>query len=63
VGPLSQFWEEDRFFKNSHALGHRLNLINRDIPRVNSNGRILSEFGHLKDDTTLITGRQLLRQE
>jgi hypothetical protein len=46
VGPLSQFWSEDRFFKNPDMVRRRLTVLNRG-PRG----------GLLSDDTTLVVVR------
>jgi hypothetical protein len=48
-GPLSQFWEEDRYFTNADALRRRLFLANRDTP---------GSPGLLIDDTTIIAIRR-----
>ncbi len=47
VGPLSQFWTDDRFFKNSDMVRRRLAVLNRG-PRA----------GLLSDDTTLMIVRR-----
>jgi hypothetical protein len=48
VGPLSQFWSDDRFFKNPDMVRRRLTVLNRG-PRG----------GLLSDDTTLmVVGRK-----
>lgn len=53
VGAVSQFWEEDRFFRNPVAVSRQLKLAGRDYPEVHP------EPGRLHDDTTLIVGRQI----
>lgn len=53
VGPLSQFWTEDKFFRNNDAVRRRLALINKEIVR---DGTIF--YGPLRDDTTLISLRR-----
>lgn len=59
VGPLSQFWDSDRFFKNPEALRRRLNLINNSSARPNwATKEIETENGRLKDDTTLVVVRR-----
>jgi len=50
VGPISRFYEDDKFFKNSDMVRRRLAIINRSL--VGGVGGLLS------DDTTLIIGRQ-----
>jgi serine/threonine protein phosphatase PrpC len=47
VGPLSQFWSDDRFFKNPDMVRRRLTVLNRG-PRG----------GLLSDDTTLVVIRR-----
>ena len=47
VGPLSQFWSDDRFFKNPDMVRRRLAVLNRG-PRG----------GLLSDDTTLVVIRR-----
>lgn len=55
VGPLSQFWENEQFFKNPEAIRRRLNLINNSIARPNwETKEVEVENGRLKDDTTLV---------
>lgn len=59
VGPISQFWTEDRYFKNGDALRRRLTLINRDVIHPDWEQRTLNtEYGLLPDDTTMIVGRR-----
>lgn len=58
VGEISQFWQNDLFFRNSAALARRLNLIARDRSRVIGSGRQITDAGLLPDDTTLVVGRQ-----
>jgi hypothetical protein len=47
VGPLSQFWRDDRFFRNPDMVRRRLAVLNR-APRG----------GLLSDDTTLVVIRR-----
>ena len=47
VGPLSQFWLEDRFFRNPDNIRRRLAVIQRGAPG-----------GVLSDDTTLVVLRK-----
>ena len=51
IGSLSQFWQEDKYFKNSDEIRRRLTVINRDY-------KSLDQFGPLHDDTTLIVLRK-----
>lgn len=60
VGPISQFWEEDIFFKNSDAIRGRLALMNRERAVIDTgykHPRIA--HGLLKDDTTLVVLRRI----
>lgn len=53
VGPLDQFWQQDRYFRGNPELVNReLKLIGRDWPHANP------EPGLLGDDTTLVVGRR-----
>lgn len=59
IGPISQFWEKDGFFKNPFMIGHRLALINRSTQKVDWEKKAMSEaHGPLRDDTTLIAIRR-----
>jgi hypothetical protein len=59
IGPISQFWEKDGFFKNPFSIGHKLALINRSISKVDWEKKAMSEaHGPLHDDTTLVTIRR-----
>lgn len=59
IGPINQFWTNDRYFKNPFAVGHRLNLINRDVSRYDAEKKVMiEEHGPLRDDTTFITIRR-----
>ncbi|XXX80310.1 protein phosphatase 2C domain-containing protein [Sorangium sp. So ce134] len=59
VGPLSSFWEDDRYFRNPDAVRRRLALINRSVARpVWKEERIEREGGLLRDDTTLVVARR-----
>lgn len=59
VGPISQFWSEDRYFKNPYTLGRQLGLINREVSRIDyEKKRSHSEVGPLNDDTTVMAVRR-----
>lgn len=61
VGPLSQFWEEDRYFTNPDNVRRRLALVNRTAVQPHWDARrLVTATGHLKDDTTLIVGRRIV---
>lgn len=55
VGPVSQFWENDKFFRNPDMVRRRLMLVNGGIHATTA--------GHLSDDTTLIVGRRKQKTE
>lgn len=59
VGPISQFWEDDRYFINPDNIRRRLTLINREVVQPDWDARMLCrQSGHLPDDTTMIVGRR-----
>jgi hypothetical protein len=59
VGPLSQLWEEDRYFQNGDALRRRLALVNREVTRPRwEERRIERDVGLLGDDTTVVVVRR-----
>jgi hypothetical protein len=58
VGPLSQFWEDDQFFRNPDAVRRRLSVINREVKRFEADGTVCRMPGLLRDDTTLIALRR-----
>ncbi|ATB29411.1 protein phosphatase 2C domain-containing protein [Melittangium boletus] len=59
VGPLSQFWREDRYFSHPDALRRRLSLLNREAVRADFPARRLVRApGLLGDDTTLVVLRR-----
>lgn len=53
VGPLSQFWEEDRYFTNPDMVRRKLVLCNGGVGPRSARG------GLLRDDTTLVVGRRV----
>lgn len=60
VGPLSRFWEDDRFFTNPQALSRHLACLNKDRRDLDWEARrITQQPGLLADDTTLIVGRRI----
>lgn len=62
IGPLSNFWTQDAYFKNPQALQRRLNLINNPSSRIDWERKCLDvEHGRLKDDTTLVVVRRRLQ--
>lgn len=59
IGPVSQFWTDDRYFANAFAVQRRLNIINRDHVDIDwDTQKITEEAGKLKDDTTLVVVRR-----
>jgi hypothetical protein len=59
VGPLRQFWEDDRYFRNPAALSRRLAVLNRDWRAIDwDRRRVEREAGLLPDDTTLVVIRR-----
>ncbi len=56
VGPLSQFWSNDRFFNNPDMVRRRLAVINRGLR--GSHGPRGPRGGVLSDDTTLLVVRR-----
>lgn len=59
VGPLSQYWTDERYFRNPDALRRRLALLNRESVRADFAAHRLERTpGLLADDTTLIVLRR-----
>jgi hypothetical protein len=59
VGPLSQYWTNERYFQNPDALRRRLSLLGRESVRADFTARRLVRTpGLLADDTTLIVLRR-----
>jgi hypothetical protein len=59
VGPLSQYWTNERYFQNPDALRRRLSLLGRESVRADFTARRLVKTpGLLADDTTLIVLRR-----
>lgn len=59
VGPVSQFWENDRFFTNPDNINRRLRLINGEHIKPDwETRRVFTESGLLADDTTILVGRR-----
>jgi hypothetical protein len=64
VGPLEQFWREDRYLKNPDMIRRRLALINRCATNPDWERRSIDrQIGLLRDDTTLIVARRILESE
>lgn len=61
VGPLSQFWQDDRYFKNPDTIRRRLALMNQEVAVPDWVGRTMTKhMGILPDDTTMIVIRRRL---
>ncbi len=58
LGPLRQFWTDDRYFRNPDAMRRRLALANRERARATPTGGLRREHGLLPDDTTIIAIRR-----
>jgi hypothetical protein len=58
VGPLSQFWDDDRYLRNPDAIRRRLALINAQVPSRGAAGEPRWRGGLLPDDTTLVVLRR-----
>ncbi|MEB3232521.1 MAG: protein phosphatase 2C domain-containing protein [Leptolyngbyaceae bacterium] len=59
VGNLSQFWCEDRYFKNPDLIRRRLSLINRESIKADwAQQQLIKLGGLLHDDTTLVVMRR-----
>ena len=63
VGPISQFWENNRYFSNPDMIRRKLALINRDHVKIIRDKQsmvsdIKRENGLLTDDTTFVVIRR-----
>ncbi len=58
LGPVSQFWTDDIYFKDDSAVGAKLALANTTYYEITQRGTVRKKFGVLKDDTSLIVGRR-----
>lgn len=68
VGSLSQFWQEDVYFKNPYATRNRLFLINRDVVKYERDAHsnitnVAKNPGLLPDDTTLVVMRRVIEEQ
>jgi hypothetical protein len=62
AGPIRQFWDDDRYFRNPAGLGRRLAQLNRPASRIDwERRRVEREHGLLPDDTTLVVVRRRAR--
>jgi hypothetical protein len=63
VGPISRFWEEDRYFKRDQ-IRRRLGLINSEVVRLDPETKQLQrDSGLLPDDTTFVVIRRRSGQQ
>lgn len=58
IGPISQFWEDPRYFNNPAAVSRQLNLAARDWHRTLPDGTVVRSGGLLHDDVTIVVGRK-----
>lgn len=59
AGPISQFWENDQFFKNPDMVRRRLVIMNKPSQKIDwKEKKVCREKGLLHDDTTLIVVRR-----
>jgi hypothetical protein len=59
VGPLSQFWQQDRYFANPPSIRRYLKQVNRTVLCVDQERQeARKEVGLLPDDTTFIVMRR-----
>ena len=59
VGPLAQFWREDRYFTNGRNIRRHLKRVNRTVTQCDREQHdIRKERGLLPDDTTFIVMRR-----
>lgn len=59
VGPLSQFWTEDKYFTNEDMLRRKLFLMNNPKVQLDKGNNCISKhLGLLNDDTTIIAIRR-----
>ena len=59
LGPIAQFWTEDRYFANPDLVRRRLAMANREVTRPDwERRRVVVHPGLLPDDTTLVAIRR-----
>lgn len=58
VGPLSQFWTDDRYFANPDLIRRKLVRVNRDARTLDQEGGLVHAPGLLPDDTTIVVLRR-----
>lgn len=59
AGPLSQFWQEDRYFKNPDMIRRHLALANREVTTIDWQRReVQKNHPLLPDDTTIVVVRR-----
>lgn len=63
IGPLSQFWHDDRYFTNPRCIRRYLKQVNRTVLQVDpEQKKTRKEIGLLPDDTTFIVVRRKQEQ-
>ena len=64
VGEISQYWEDDRYFRNLYGLNRRLALISHNSIKPDwETRRLIKQNGLLADDTTLVVIRRQQEDE
>jgi hypothetical protein len=58
VGPLSQFWTEDRYFSNHSMIERKLRLMNSEVAIIDADGRHSICPRLLPDDTSFVVVRR-----
>lgn len=59
IGQTSQFWKDNRYFKNPDIVRRKLSLVNRTVTKIDwENRSAAKEHGLLPDDTTLVVIRR-----
>jgi serine/threonine protein phosphatase PrpC len=60
VEEVSQFWQEDRYFKNPDAIRRKLAMLNREEVKPDWQKReLIKRSGELSDDTSLVVIRRI----
>lgn len=59
IGDISQFWQDDRYFKNPDQIRRTLALMNREVVQADwQNQQLHRQGGLLPDDTTFVVIRR-----
>jgi hypothetical protein len=63
VGPISQFWKDERYFRNADMVRRKLALLNREQVKIDwEEKRTIRQIGLLPDDTTLVVIARTLKE-